>query len=423
MIFYMATEPNANIFDFLDEDYIFTKNTYMNLQASDILNIIKQELRNTEIEALIVDVHILKDGNYHSEEMCEAFKAFKILNPDSKIVIAAESLTDEDKTSNPVYSVIQYSEHLQQEIMELLSTATVVEREEAIDFTEIQNKLTEEIDVAIQNQKEVVETNNKSDIRAVEENIPQEIEPLKPAVAVPVIDVSSKANEKVKTSAGKPLLSQKALQMRDSEVTHKLTTLNEVTEKKVIRRQWECENVIVAFLGTEQRTGTTTTAFHAAEWLCDSGAKVSYTEANQHYHLKKIMEYLHISKVTDHYSRKNIEYFENAAFDMENGSNFILLDLGSIKENTNWVMQIIKEVVDQVVLVAGGKSYEAEALKTALEVLNNIQKPCSVVFNFLSELQFIELEKRYKDKFVVVNGSYEPELLKADKELGKILRE
>ncbi|SES65524.1 hypothetical protein [[Clostridium] polysaccharolyticum] len=380
MIFYMATEQNKERLEFLAETYILNVNTYAYLGADDMLSLVKNELRNTEMEALIMDAGILEDSTLvNSEELLEVFKAFKLLYPESKIVVLTEK--DMERETNEIFFSISFSS-VSKELVDILSA----------NAEEDSEKETLDMEQEIEKEREAEQESVGTDREII-------------------------TKDRIKVSGGTPLLKMRVQQNNQEHKPKNIVKLSSAcgdrNELNILKQQWSCNNLMVAVIGSERRTGTTTVAFKLSEWLSQSGAKVSYTEANAHFHLKLIAQKFRFRKENQYYVRKNINYYENTEFDKYNGRNFILLDLGSIQENTDWVIRILKEVADMIILTAGGKIYEQNALDKAVDILLFMEKPCAVIFNFLSEQDFLEQEERFHgNDIIMLNGEYEPDLLK-----------
>jgi len=419
MIYYMATEKNKELLDFMSGNYIFSKNTYCELTAKDFMYLIKHEFRNITIDILFVDESVFKEGTLNDTETIETFDAFKLLYPESRIIILAEQ---PQTFQSELFISISFGEHLKKDIMQILENETNSNDEkgedESVDNTSIEPNSEEILD------EETIEMNQ------AQEKIPLELETVSEVKADAFLEnteentseivneienekVISKNIEKVKLSEGVPLLKNRVQERKESKKAVKQVSKLSINKCEILRQQWNCSNIIIALVGAERRTGTTTTAFQIAQWLNQSGAKVSYTEANYHYHLKKIAENEGFVLVDQHYEKNGIHYFVDTEFDQDSGRNFIILDLGSIQDNSDWVMKIIRDIADIVVLTATGKSYELEALDSAVSIISALETPCTLLINFMPEVDLPRLEDRYCDKeMLIINGAYEPNLMK-----------
>lgn len=422
MIFYMATEQHERLLEFLTEKYILNVNIYACLGADDMLSLVKNELRNTEIEALIIDIGILEDSTLvNTEELVEVFKAFKLLYPESKIVVLTEK--DIEKETNEIFFSISITS-VSKDLVNILSAKYAEDTEkEAIDEEqEIETQMEMEVEQE-QKEKQEVEQGADSLLQEQPKNLEEDIE-MKEHLQkeVSVIEQESierdreiTTKDRIKVSGGTPLLKTRVQQHNQEQHMQNIVRLSnqEKDKLKILKQQWLCRNLIVAVIGSERRTGTTTAAFHIAEWLNRSGAKVSYTEANNHFHLCQIAEKENFNVREQHFSHHGIDYYENTEYDQDSGRNFIILDLGSFQENPDWVAKIISGVVDIVILIAGGKTYEQEALDKAVNSIAVLNKLGAIIFNFLREQDFLIQKDRLKAKeLILVNSKYEPDLLK-----------
>lgn len=419
MIFGMCTEKNREQLDFLKENNIFTVNTYAELTNRDILYIIKQDLRNTDIQLLVIDLSIFEEMARCSDGVIEALESLELLHPECRVILLTELDTEKELWKEKVNGKFEVTlwDRIEDVVKKILNEDDVkaIIEEEVIISNEIQD---EELVVDIQiDEDTLVDVNQEQELSEQEEaaNLCQgniDLPKIDERNCTLDVDVYSKANNKVKMTDGKPLLSQKVQEQKQPKQMN-IVKIDDLSEKKSyiqMKGNWDCSNVIIAMVGAGTRTGTTTASFQLAEYLSQSGAKVTYTEANHSCHLRSIInssgEY--IGEQNGTYQRKNICYFESA-FDQDNGSNFIIFDMGNLQDNLDWKYRIINEMSELIVIVSGGKEYELPLLEKTVDMIKLEKIPFVVLMNFLSEPQYAKVKEKYSD-IEMIKGEYEPEL-------------
>ncbi|BCN30110.1 hypothetical protein [Anaeromicropila herbilytica] len=199
-----------------------------------------------------------------------------------------------------------------------------------------------------------------------------------------------KANVKVKTNDGQAISKNNILinnnkiesvvndkAVEDEKINipkkNKVITLDEYLLKNCKDKDetinWKCNNIFIGIVGTERKVGTTLASIQMANALAATSAKVSYTETNTHNHLQSIANEYIMEQIDDYYYKNSVSYYLDKKFDIEAKYNFILFDLGAINERTDWIIRIIEELINEVILVTGCKPYEQKALKYALSKL------------------------------------------------------
>ncbi|HEY5557806.1 hypothetical protein [Acetobacterium sp.] len=113
-----------------------------------------------------------------------------------------------------------------------------------------------------------------------------------------------------------------------------------VTQPKIIVRQVPIKkkdrvaNIMVA--GSQNRTGTTTTAIQIANYLANQGKLVAYVEANEHNHLKSIIEAHRMTKEEDSmgewWQTQGVDYLLSDGVS-SNDYDYIIFDLGVLNED------------------------------------------------------------------------------------------
>ncbi|WP_027626232.1 hypothetical protein [Clostridium lundense] len=149
------------------------------------------------------------------------------------------------------------------------------------------------------------------------------------------------------------------------------------------------KNIKIAVAGVLSRVGTTTTAFNMARFLFNSGAKVSYTEANDCGHLKEIAAYYEFLKVENYYRYKGVEYYPNKQF--PNDVNCQIFDLGSLNKGN---IAIFKSC-DIKILCSGSKPYE---LIETYEAINSIKDvDYNILFSSISDEENLKIRKSFEN--------------------------
>ncbi|BCN29548.1 hypothetical protein [Anaeromicropila herbilytica] len=388
MVFYITGEVNKNIYDFINEQQVFKKGIKPYITADLFLNFIKKELRNLEVDYLIIDLLVLQLDEPMMIE--EAIEAFKVLNKKGTIVISAVGEDEERREvwrtyCNNRYEFLYQEENLEEEMFKLLNHSTeelVIDNQseelknddkETVKRTQIKKKVTK-------SNKEESTQLVKEESSKIEDSQPEGISPDK---------LYHKANVKVKTNDGQAISKNNSLMNEDQyksvvndkvveEVINipkknKVITLDEYLLKNCKDKDetinWKCNNIFIGIVGTERKVGTTLASIQMANALAATSAKVSYTETNTHNHLQLIANEYIMEQIEDHYYKNSVSYYLDKKFDIEAKYNFILFDLGAINERTDWIIRIIEELINEVILVAGCKPYEQKALKYALSKL------------------------------------------------------
>ena len=233
-------------------------------------------------------------------------------------------------------------------------------------------------------------------------------------------------NSIIKETAGEPLekkqrISEKASAIteiqahpdkEDEIVTSKISTDKSDPEAApVAMKPWSNTNVMIGIVGTERKAGTTTAAFHLANYLNNLGASVTYTETNLHNHLSDIAEAYHYEWKDDHYTHNGITYYLNTAFDTDARANFILFDLGCMMENKKWILKSIRESMMEIIVISGSKPYELHALRDTLDTVQD--KKINLLLNYVSKDDKAKLFHTYSKQVKrLASLSYEPDLNK-----------
>ena len=289
MLFYLTSENNQDKFDFLKEDYVLSKDMKHDLNQETFLKYIKKEIRNIQIDYLIIDMNIF---NPEEVSIQECLDAFSLLNPNTKIIILPSLIED----TGELFGAIENHEGL-------------------FILGNLENPESEMIPI-LSNQKQVIESETEN--RKEEENIELTEKEQKPACTTPD-QVFVKTVKPVKVSEGQPLKKNKENEsIKNNNHTEEVKSVNKqpnimkleeyMKNKSKESAGWQCENVMIGILGTERKSGTTTIAFQIAGYLQLNGARVAYVEANNHMHLKSVAEHYGFVYVDEHYIKNAITY-------------------------------------------------------------------------------------------------------------------
>lgn len=116
--------------------------------------------------------------------------------------------------------------------------------------------------------------------------------------------------------------------------------------------RFNCENVRIAFIGSQARMGTTTAAIGFCAWLRSVGATVCYVESNQSGHLATLARSYEMEQTADGWLFEGVHYRRQMP---EDSFQFIVYDMGGDASNA------LPEGMDIPALVCGTKPYELSA--------------------------------------------------------------
>lgn len=116
--------------------------------------------------------------------------------------------------------------------------------------------------------------------------------------------------------------------------------------------RFNCENVRVAFNGSQARMGTTTAAIGFCAWLRSVGATVCYVEANPSGHLATFARSYEMEQEADGWLFEGVHYRK---YEPDEAVNFIVHDLGGTFQPE------LMSKAELPVLVCGTKPYELGA--------------------------------------------------------------
>lgn len=390
-IIYLGSSKAIHDFDWMQEENILHKQVKEKLTELEFSNLVKTDLRNANLDYLIIDAWILEKSTLDSYR--QGIETFQVLNPGCQVILYANEEITVQKELQGVVVINEPGQALEQKDI----SGQIVEKEQ----TDIPEKNIEEERENVR--EENVSTESATDILNNGVNEVSESEsPTEPLIQVQdeenknSLDIFSRMNVKVKTSEGIPLKErcleqQKVTERENIQLSNNLTTLNNI---------WTCSNVIIAVTGSQRRTGATTVAMRLSDYLNKNGAHVCYSEATLEVnkHLSSIAEEFNFDVVEASYRKKNITYYRDSTYDTEAGYNFIVLDLGAVEERPKWITSVIEKVADEVILVASGaRNYEVESLKRSLEVFSGIPVRINVVINTMSESRFKVFTEQNED--------------------------
>lgn len=395
-ILYLGSNKSMNDFDYLQEDNVLHKVEKDRLTDEEFSKLVKTELRNVDQDYLILDVRMFEQEVLSYREGIETFQ---ILNQECQVILYdAEGSFLEDEIINNVI-VIQEpfyeSEDNDSSESEVQEPVIEVPRDENIDVDN-PAKEQEEQKKEIKDERNVLQVERSYDLGDID--------------------------MKVKTNEGMPLRERcMILQRKDAASPKKLTCLNNV---------WTCSNVIIAVVGTQRRTGTTTTAIRLCNYLDACGAKVCYSEAvlDGNKHLESIAEEFGFQVLADGYRKENIMFFLESQYDTESGYNFIILDLGAVDERSKWISAVLEQIADEVIVVSSGsRKYEVDCLKQSIEALSGLTIRINIVLNLVNENELEKfLEYQENERVVLHQGQHEPGLFvstRTEEEIVRVLSE
>jgi hypothetical protein len=427
MIFFLTGAERQNELDGLKELYVVNIDVRDQISYKDFLNIIKKELRNIEIECLVIDIEIF--NQVENLGLKNAIESFLLISPDCKVIVLfsdnKQNMCEDEKvqntsnvsyivSDNPTMDIITilcdpeimsatYLDDPQEELSESIIYKGDQDKEvkdssqsfeDEISIVEIGDSLSISLDQADEEEDNFEIISDKTD-QVMENENNQYVQPN---------DIFNKASVLIKTSAGTPLKkkmiksqadSVDTISKKDHRKAEKLSSKVKKFQREISKSNWKCTNIMIGIAGIERSTGTTTAAMELANYLNNEGAKVLYSEANKHNHLPDIASWLSFKAEDDHYINNDIYYYPESQFDQELGVHFIILDIGSISENKNRTMKIMSGM-DEIILVSGNKLYERHALTAALKELHELD--VHILFNLTDEEDLPDLKKIYVNK-------------------------
>lgn len=165
---------------------------------------------------------------------------------------------------------------------------------------------------------------------------------------------------------------------------------------------FECNNVAVAVMGSQARTGTTTAAVGLCTWLAHAGASVCYVEANKSGHLPVLARSYGMQPQKDGWMFEGVLYRTEAPGE---DVNFVVYDLGSSFTASHDIL----ERSGLRLLVCGTKPHE---LGFTIRLQNALSGTRAYLYcPFVAEEMREELaEALQNDYHKILFAGYQPEL-------------
>jgi hypothetical protein len=446
MIFYLSGEEHKDNFEKIKDREVLTIEIRANLIKDEVIRFIKRDLRNIKIKCLMIDSQIL-DINHNSYAVLkEILEVFFVLNPDSRCILYTSGdhrqLAEEFEG---LLLVLCYQDVDVDMVLDFINGKAInnlIPRDNAEDSREVEpivintvskedrpkgtmkknrdkrvkqttasNQDTEEIITHTETAAQKDENEIPDGERTVIEQIPSaDVMYMTKTDPAQLYSLASKPNKiseglSIKKRIQKAKDEKMALKSMDNNVVDiNRYAAGYKDQAKQYQGKWSCSNIIIGVIGTERKVGATTACLKLALQLSNAGATVSYSEANSHNHLEVLAREFKLQAFENHYMFHSIQMYRDAAFDVDAGMNFILLDLGCMIDNDQKISRIIQELVDHVIVVSGKRGHEQKALLYTLSLLP--EKEVSILFNYVREEEVIGLASKYKD--LAVKVSYIP---------------
>lgn len=436
MIFYLSGEEHKSCFEKIKDRDILTVEIRSNLTKDEVIRFIKRELRNIEINCLVIDSQALDPNHNSYAALKEILEVFFILNQDSRCILYTNEehlqLTEEfygsllvlryqdaeldmvlDFISGKVINNIAYPDNAESSREDKPIEANTVSKEEPpigtkkkardkrADQIASSNQTTEVIvHTEIAAQKDEKESPDGAG-NVIEQVPPSEVIYMTKTDPTQLYSLASKPNRisegiPIKKRIQKAKDEQKAMDSMDSNVVDiSRYAAGYKDQAKQYQGKWSCSNIIIGVIGTERKVGATTACLKLALQLSNAGAAVSYSEANSHNHLEVLAKEFKLRSYEEHYMLQSIQMYQDAAFDVDAGMNFIILDLGCMTDNDQRISRVIQELVDHVIVVSGKRGHEQKALLYTLSLLP--EKEVSILFNYAGTEEVISLAGKYKE--------------------------
>jgi len=173
---------------------------------------------------------------------------------------------------------------------------------------------------------------------------------------------------------------------------------------------FNCKGVKIAVAGTAAKVGTTTTAMNLAHFLADTGARVSYLEANKNNHISMLpFYYKGIVEKDGFLEYKSVKYYTtHIKYDFLN-FNFNIIDVGILLPE---YLEIFKKS-DIRILCSTSKPYELEALEEVLPLIEDIG--ASLIFSFTADRDRGNIRKIVKDNNKeILFSRYSPDMFEGN---------
>lgn len=407
-VVYLTSQKNSTLFDWLEEQYVLNKQLREGMDEAAFLNCVKMDLRNVIAEYLIVDIRIMK--HQLPEEVLIGLETFHLLSSNSKVILYIPKKWEVQESIELLqkFYIIDDLRPVQSQFEAMQKETVNVEEnddpeEQQIEDDEAAEELScteEETELHVQEASQVIKEDEVDN--EVEPNVSYQ-EGQEASNNSVRVDIYEKANQRIKTHEGVPL-GKRCVEQQSNRKKPKVVKLgNDI---------WTCSNVVILVAGTERRTGTTTAAIHLCYCLSKQGAKVCYSEAvmEGHKHLQSIAAEYGFEEEDECYRKDDIRFYLASSYDTEAGFHFIVLDVGAVLERPKWVVSVINNIADEVILITGARGYEQESLQESLEQLAKADRRINIIVNGGTDEEYERVQEEYGDKLLLHRGEYEPEL-------------
>lgn len=176
----------------------------------------------------------------------------------------------------------------------------------------------------------------------------------------------------------------------------------------VERYNFDCQNIKIGVLGSQNRIGATTFAISLTHWLSSVSAKVNYIEATDKNKLNLLALEYGIKAQQDEFIAEDILFTRGAP---QVGCNFEVYDIGyPFEYKMNRVGQM-----DILVLAFGGKTSELPYTKIAFQTLENKKSyilPVFVTDDRLARIKNIFTNENHK----ILKSQYVPDYINSNSE-------
>lgn len=116
--------------------------------------------------------------------------------------------------------------------------------------------------------------------------------------------------------------------------------------------RFECENIKIAVVSSQSRTGATTTAIGLTTWLNSVGAAACYVEANTSKHFAMLAKVYEMQEKDGCYCLDEVDYYTAPA--PKKDYNFIICDIGKDYQHDDE----LTDKADILIICCGTKPYE-----------------------------------------------------------------
>ena len=179
-----------------------------------------------------------------------------------------------------------------------------------------------------------------------------------------------------------------------------------VSEGKKVKLRWSCSNIGIAVIGTERKVGTTWTAILLANYFSEKGAKVAYSEANNHLHLQSLAKEFSFGEEDGYYTSNSIHFYGDYAIDLSAGMNFIIYDMGFLGNDEGVIARRINsKLISHILIVSGIREYEQVALDELLGLLGG--RELHLLFNYTEKDKVAKYAENHRNMAkTIINVPY-----------------